>query len=185
MAKTLTYIAHPNLEEKSLSNKIIIDNLREKFADMEIRDLTKLYPDFKIDVEAEQKKLIEADVIVFQFPFFWYSIPAILKHFLDEVFTYGFAYGSTGDKLKGKKFILSFTIGGPEESYSSASFNREPIVEYLKPLVQTASLSGMEYLDPIFTHGMIYIPGVYNVKEEVEERARGHAKRLSDVLLKL
>ncbi|MEH8026365.1 NAD(P)H-dependent oxidoreductase [Gallibacterium anatis] len=60
---------------------------------------------------AEQNRLMQADTIVLQFPFYWYSYPALLKKWVDEVFVYSFAHGSTGDKVKGKKLVMSFTTG--------------------------------------------------------------------------
>ena len=178
MSKVTMIVGHPNLNGGSLANKIIVDRVQE-LADVEVCDLTALYPDFHFDVEREQVKLLESDVIILQFPFFWYSIPGILKHWLDEILTYGFAYGSTGDKLKGKKLIVSSTIGGPEESYNGEDgYNSFTIEDFMKPLVQTARLTQMVYKDPVITHSMTYIPNVYNVKEEVEARAVDHADRL-------
>ncbi len=177
MNKTLVIVGHPDLSSGSIANRIIVDRLAS-IDDVEVRDLQTLYPDFKIDVEAEQAALLEADTIVFQFPFYWYSVPGILKEWLDQVFTYGFAYGSTGTKLHGKRLIVSTTVGGPEESYGRGSFNTYSIDELLVPLKQTAILAGMSFQTPVVTHSMVYIPNKYNVKEEVEGRARDHAERL-------
>ena len=102
MHHTLVICGHPDLSNGSLANRIIVDRL-ESEEHLELRDLKTLYPDFKIDVKAEQETLMKADTIVFQHPFYWYGLPGILKEWIDRVFEYGFAYGSTGDKLKGKK----------------------------------------------------------------------------------
>jgi putative NADPH-quinone reductase len=115
--KTLMILAHPDLE-KSIANKRIAKTLVAQIENVELRDIFSLYPDYKINVEAEQKALLEADTGVFQYPFWWYNMPAILKAWFDEVFNFNFAYGPEGDKLKGKNFMLSFTIGGPEDAYS-------------------------------------------------------------------
>lgn len=79
-----------------------------------MRDIFQLYPDYKIDVSAEQKALLRHDTIILQYPMFWFNMPAILKLWFDEVFTYQFAYGSQGDKLKDKKVIISMTVGQKE-----------------------------------------------------------------------
>ena len=179
--KTLIILAHPNIET-SLANKTIITKIRAERKDVVIRNIMKLYPNFKIDAKAEQAVLLKYDNIVFQFPFFWYNTPAILKHWFDIVFEYQFAYGSEGDKLKGKNFQLSFTVGGPEESYKSTGYNTFEISELIKNLEQTAYLAQMHYLPPIYTHSMVYIEGVYNVKEEVIERTNTHAERLLKVI---
>ncbi len=175
--KVLIIFAHPDVENGSIANRIII-NEAKNVEDVEIRNLYQMYPDFKIDVESEQKALIESDVIIFQYPFYWYSIPGILKEWLDKVFLYGFAYGSAGDKLNGKEFLISTTVGGPVDAYQEGGYNNFTIEELLKPLEQTANLAGMKFNKPLVTHDMIYIPDVYNKKEEVEQRARAHAGML-------
>ena len=96
----------------------------------------------------------------------------------EVTFEYGFAYGSTGTKLHGKDFLISTTVGGPRDAYEKDGYNHFTMEELLRPLEQLAYLTGMTFHDPIVSHGMIYVPGVYNVKEEVEARAREHAERL-------
>ncbi|WP_086969934.1 NAD(P)H-dependent oxidoreductase [Vibrio coralliirubri] len=184
MSKTLVISGHPNLAE-SYTNTLIIDTLETQMADVSIRRLDTLYPDYKIDVEAEQAALIEADVIVLQFPFYWYSAPALLKKWLDDVMTFNFAYGPEGNKLKGKDLFLSFTIGGPKESYDPLSYNHFTIEQLMFPLQQTAYLAGMNYRPPVYTHGMVYIPNVYNKLEDVQARAKQHASRLMDEVRKV
>ncbi len=181
--KTLIIFAHPDVESGSIANKIIINKVKN-MEEVEIRNLYQMYPDFKIDVESEQKALIEADLIIFQFPFYWYSVPGILKEWLDKVFLYGFAYGSTGDKLKGKEFLISTTIGGPVDAYQEGGYNNFTIQELLRPLEQTANLAGMKFHRPLITHNMIYIAGVYNEQNEVEQRAKEHACKLLEFIEK-
>lgn len=67
------------------------------------------------EVKAEQAKVKAADFVLFQFPVWWFSMPAILKGWVDRVFSRGFAY-STGRKyesghFKGKRAMLSLTTG--------------------------------------------------------------------------
>ena len=175
--KVLIIFAHPDVENGSIANRIIINEVKN-VKDVEVRNLYQMYPGFKIDAEAEQKALIESDVIILQYPFHWYSIPGILKEWLDKVFLYGFAYGSAGDKLNGKEFLVSTTVGGPDGSYQETGHNRFTIEDFLKPLQQTAKLTGMKFNKPLVTHNMVYIPGVYNERDDVEERARAHAGML-------
>lgn len=175
--KTLVILAHPELEN-SIANKRIAQELKNKREDIEIRDIMALYPDYKIDIEAEQKALLTADTIIFQYPFWWYNMPAILKQWFDYVFNFNFAFGPEGDKLKGKNFLLSFTVGGPNDSYSPLGYNHFRISDFVKPMEQTAYLAQMNYLEPIYEHGMVFIPGVYNTKEAVEEKADDLVNRL-------
>ena len=107
------------------------------------------------DVAAEQEKLLWADAVVFQFPLWWYSVPAILKGWFDRVFTFRFAYGvgehsdvRYGDRfgegrLVGKRALLSVTIGGSESSYAERGING-PIDDLLFPI----------------QHGTLYHPGM-------------------------
>lgn len=179
--KTLVILAHPELE-KSIANKRIAEGLKSKNCNVEVRDIFSLYPEYKIDIEAEQNALLEADTIIFQYPFWWYNMPAILKHWFDMVFNFNFAYGPEGDKLKSKNFQLSFTIGGPADSYSPLGYNHFRIEELTKPMEQTAYLAQMNFLPPVYEYGMVYIPGVYNTQEAVEERADNQVQRLLNVI---
>jgi len=181
MKKTVVVLAHPSIEKRSLANKIIIEKIRV-LEGVKIKNLYSEYPSFKFNIEAEQAALIEAESIIFQFPFYWYGVPGILKEWIDQVFTYGFAFGSTGDQLKGKQFLVSTTVGGPEDAYKAGGNNNFPINDLLKPLQQMANLTGMKYNTPIVSHSMIFVPGVYNKKEEVEQRAREHAARLANYI---
>jgi len=178
MSKVVVISGHPNLES-SYTNKVILEQLKEKIESIDIRRLDDMYPDYQIDVEQEQNALLDADVVVLQFPFYWYSMPALLKKWVDDVMAFNFAYGPEGDKLKGKALIISTTIGGPAESYDPLGYNHFTIEQLLYPIQQTAYLAGMNYQKPVYTNGMVYIPGVYNTQEGVETKAVEHAERLS------
>lgn len=177
MSHVVVISGHPKLEE-SWTNKVILQQLENNIDSVDIRRLDSLYPDYKIDVEAEQAALVKADIIVFQYPYYWYSVPALMKKWIDDVFAFNFAFGPEGDKLKNKQLILSFTVGGPEESYDPLGYNHFTIEQLSHPLQQLCYLSGMVYQAPIYTHRMVYIPGVYNTQDEVEARALNHSTRL-------
>jgi len=181
MKRVTVIVGHPDLLGGSLANRVIVEKLR-RYPDVRIRDLKALYPDFVIDVGSEQEALLNTDTLVLQYPFYWYSVPGILKEWMDRVLTHGFAFGSEGTKLRGKDLVLSVTVGGPEESYKEGGFNSYTMDELLKPLRQLSNLTRMNYLQPVISYSMIFIPDVYNVKEEVEERAREHADRLINAL---
>ncbi len=105
------------------------------------------YPDFEIDVDREQQLLLQHDRIIFQFPLYWYSVPPLLKKWLDDVLTYNFAYGSRGDKLKGKDLQLLVSVGGKQKFYSGFDIFSS-IPDLLKPFQLTANLVQMNYLVP-------------------------------------
>ncbi|BES84397.1 hypothetical protein PEC302107_38210 [Pectobacterium araliae] len=97
----LVILAHPNIEN-SIANKSITTELQHSLSDIEIRDIFQLNPNYKINVKEEQAALLRHNLIILQYPMYWYNTPAILKIWFDQVFTYQFAYGSKGDKLKNK-----------------------------------------------------------------------------------
>lgn len=179
MQNVLIISGHPNLEASN-ANKAILEQTLKLLPDAEVSRLDLLYPDFKIDVQAEQEKLLRANIVVWQFPFHWYALPALMKKYLDDVYVYGFAHGSTGDKLKGKKLILSFTTGATEDLYNYGKAMNYPVSDFMPPLIQTAKLCQMELQTPIYSMGMQYVPGVYPAETLalVKAKAKEHAERL-------
>jgi len=111
-------------------------------------DLYAEYPRFNIDIDKEQQRLTNHDIVIFQFPLYWYSTPAILKEWQDLVLEYGFAYGTDGNALTGKNFLCAITAGGKKEAYCAQGYNHFNLRELLQPLEQTATLTGMKYLPP-------------------------------------
>lgn len=175
----LLILGHPDIE-KSLANKTIVEELENSGLDLEIRNLSKLYPDYNINTEAEQEALLKHQNIVFQYPLYWYNMPAILKHWFDVVFTYQFAYGSKGDKLKGKNFIPSFTVGAPESEYHTLGEHHFRIYEFCKNLEQTAYYTQMNYVEPFYFHGTSVNAGY--TEEDVKVKARTQGKKLAEML---
>ncbi|MCC5802847.1 NAD(P)H-dependent oxidoreductase [Rossellomorea vietnamensis] len=150
--KTLVLVGHPAIEESRM-NKAWADRL-EKEENITVHHLYKEYPDMKIDVEREQHLLLGHDRIVFQFPFYWYSTPAILKEWQDQVLQYGWAYGSEGTKLHGKEFLVVTSTGGPAGAYQSGGYNHYSMSELLKPLQAMANLTGMTFLPAYAEQGV-------------------------------
>ena len=74
----LLILAHPSFTE-SVANKTIVDELSRTQTDLEIRHIHDLYPDYQIDIAAEQSALLRHELIILQCPMYWFSIPAILK----------------------------------------------------------------------------------------------------------
>ncbi|MDW5498246.1 NAD(P)H-dependent oxidoreductase [Pseudomonas lundensis] len=106
------------------------------------------------DIELEQEKLRWADTVILQFPLWWFSMPAILKGWVERVYAYGFAYGvgehsdsRWGDRygegtLAGKRAMLIVTTGGWESHYAARGING-PIDDILFPI----------------QHGILHYPG--------------------------
>ena len=155
MKNVLIVSGHTNLAA-SVANKTILDTLHARLPEAEIVRLDELYPDFKIDVEAEQERLLRTDIIVLQFPVFWYSAPSILERWMEETFQHGFSHGNTGDKLKGKKLVLSFTTGAPEAMYRHDGPMGYTIDEFLPCYKATCRLCQMEFAGYVYTGGVSY-----------------------------
>lgn len=150
-ARILVLFAHPALE-KSRVNKYLVSSVKS-LPGVTFNDLYEHYPEFDVDVHREQKLLLEHDIIVLQHPFYWYSTPPILKQWEDLVLEHGWAYGSNGTKLRGKKMLTVITTGGGEDAYRRGGHNNYTIGELLAPIAQTAKLCGMEYLPPFVAYG--------------------------------
>lgn len=179
MKNVLIISGHTHIEQSN-ANKAILEEVKNLLPNAEISELATLYPDFKINIEAEQEKLRKADVIVWQFPVFWYSLPALLKKWLDDVFTYGFAYGVPETELRGKKIILSFTTASPEEAYQKGGAQNYEFSDFLNTHRQTATLCQLDFQEPVISYGMMYIPGMMpeEVLDQVKANAKAHAERL-------
>lgn len=116
-------------------------------------DLYAEYPRMDIDADREQRRLADHDAVIFLFPLFWYSTPALLKEWQDIVLEHGWAYGEGGTALQGKLFLAALTAGGQEAAYAADGHNHFPVRTLLSPLEQTADLCGMVYLPPLALFG--------------------------------
>jgi NAD(P)H dehydrogenase (quinone) len=112
---------------------------------------------FVPDLKAEMDKLVWADFVIFQFPLWWFSLPGILKGWVDRVFAMGFSYGpqqrhETGI-FRGKRAMLSFTTGGPPATYVPGGANGD-INELLRHIQYGMfHFVGMEVLPPFIAYG--------------------------------
>lgn len=178
MKNILIVSGHPVLRE-STANRVILENL-SKVTGVVIVDIMTLYPDGHINVEDEQQRLLKADLIILQFPFVWYGMPSHMKGWLEKVFSYGFAFGPGGDKLKNKKLLLSITLGGSIEAFSAKGQHRYSVETFLRPLELFVSYCGMHYLTPVYSHEMSSTPGVND--NIVSEKAVVHARRVMRII---
>src|SRR5688572_10508134 len=90
-AAVLVLYCHP-MPHRSRVNRALLDAIRG-VAGVTVHDLYETYPDFALDIAWEQLLLARHRVVVFQHPFYWYSTPALLKEWQDQVLTFGWAYG--------------------------------------------------------------------------------------------
>ena len=153
MARLIVYYAHPG-HPYSQSNRPMAD-VAAAVDGITFVDLYRDYPRFDINADVEQQRLLDHDVILFQFPMFWYSTPSIIKEWQDLVLEHGFAYGAGGDKLGGKTLMLAITAAGPEDAYSAGGYQHYPMRDFLRPLEQTARLCEMRFAAPYVLYGSL------------------------------
>ena len=169
--EVLVLVAHPQLEQSRVNRRLM---RAAASVGVQVRDLYALYPDYLIDIEAEQAALARAKLVVWQHPIHWYSMPPLMKLWLDEVLAFGWAYGPGGDALRGKDLWLVASTGGPEDSYRPQSYNRYFFEAFMPPYEQTAALCGMRFLPPMLLHG------AHRVSEaETSGHATLYAQRLA------
>jgi glutathione-regulated potassium-efflux system ancillary protein KefG len=151
LTPVLILFAHPAFE-RSRVHRQLVDAVVE-LPGVTFHDLYEAYPDFDVDVKREQELLNAHEVVVLQHPFYWYSTPPLIKQWEDLVLEHGWAYGTGGTALHGKRLLSAISTGGPQRAYHADGYNRFGIRELLAPLEQTARLCGMEYLPPFVVFG--------------------------------
>jgi len=174
MARVLILFAHPALH-RSRVNRALARAVQE-LDGVTFRDLYEVYPDLHIIASSEQRLLEAHDIIVFQFPFYWYSTPAILKEWQDVVLEHGWAYGRSGVALRGKRLLCAVTTGGREAAYQPDGYNRFTMRQLLAPLEQTAFLCGMDFAPPFVVHGTHAL-----TDRQIGEHARDWARVVSAI----
>lgn len=172
--KTLVILAHPDID-RAYVNKRWKQELEKYPNDIVIHEIYKEYPGWKIDVEKEQQLLEGHDLIILQFPIYWYSYPPLLKKWLDDVFTHGWAYGSKGNKLNGKKFGIAMSIGDREENYTHTGSIGFTVEELISPFKATAAHVGAVAL-PYFS---VFRASFQISSEEVDQSARDFMEYIS------
>lgn len=151
MNRVLILFAHPRFE-KSKYNRTLLDGI-ERIEGVTVHDLYEDYPNFNISIEREKALLIAHDVLVWHFPFYMFSAPALMKQWMDTVLEHGWAHGSQGNALAGKTALVTLTAGGSREVYAPTGHYLHTLREFLLPFEQTALLCKMRYLPPFAVHG--------------------------------
>lgn len=153
-APVVVIAAHPQLEHSRVTLALMDAATQPALArQVQVRDLYALYPDYHIDVAAEQATLAAARLVVWLHPIHWYGMTPLLKLWIDAVLAFGWAYGPGGHALAGKDLWLVASTGSTAESYSAQGHHRHPFEAFLPPYEQTAALCGMSFLPPLLLHG--------------------------------
>ena len=117
-----------------------------------VHDLYETYPDFYIDVAREHAMIAQAGLLVFLHPLQWYSMPSLMKEWVDLVFHDSWAPGRKGAAAAGKGCWLVTTTGSPAADFAPGARHGRPFGDYLAPFEQTAALCGMEWIEPHVLH---------------------------------
>lgn len=148
--KTLVNIFHPDLSASKV-NRAWAERL-EREPNITVRKLYEIYPDGKIDVAAEQAQVEAHDGLVLQFPVYWFNCPPLLKQWLDDVLTYGWAYGSTGKALSGRKTGIAVSLGAPAADYPAQGAVGHTVAEALRAFELSMRYCNADWQPPFAFH---------------------------------
>ena len=162
--RALVIVAHPDLHGRSRVNRRWAEELAAHPDEFVVHDLfaalpagseSGLAPD---DVAREQELLAAHDLVVFQFPVFWYSCPPLLRAWMDAVYSLGWAYGGDralpgepGRMVAGKHFACAVSAGDVEEHYRPGEAVGFSMDEVLAPFWATANYLEASYEPHAFT----------------------------------
>lgn len=149
--RTLVLVFHPHLD-RSRVNRALMD-VAAGVDGVTVVDEYAQYPDFVVDAAREQALIESHDRIVLQFPFYWYSSPALLKQWEDVVLQAGWAYGGRR-ALVGKEFMVAVSTGSPAESYARDGSHVRTMEELLSPFETTFRHTHATYLEPFLVQGV-------------------------------
>ncbi|GEL15191.1 NAD(P)H-dependent oxidoreductase [Pediococcus cellicola] len=150
--KTLIVVAHPKLVESGTQQFLKMSLKTSQDVTWHVLEKNSI----SLNVAAEQKLLQSHDRIIFQFPLYWYSAPALLKHWEDEVLTRNFVYGA-GQSLQGKELGIVVSTGDAKQGFSAGGSENYTLSELLKPYQALALKAGMKYLSPFSIFQFAYL----------------------------
>ncbi|KEA49991.1 NAD(P)H dehydrogenase [Mangrovibacter sp. MFB070] len=147
--KTLVIVSHPYVSQSRVIQAL--QSTAEELSNTVVRNLEFLYgnPVQGFDIQAEQSACEEADRIVFMYPTHWFNLTPALKTWLNEVWTYGWAFGPGGNALKGKELLVVTSAGASEYTYSHAGLVDSTMDEVLTPVRASALYVGMTFASPL------------------------------------
>ncbi|MCD8739839.1 NAD(P)H-dependent oxidoreductase [Mucilaginibacter roseus] len=152
--KTLVIVTHPNINDSVINKKWVEELLKfpERYT---VHQLYEVYPDEKIDILTEQRLVEQYEKIVFQFPYYWFNCPSLLKKWLDEVLTHGWAYGSkSGYQMKNKKIALAISLGVERDELCESGLYKYTLQELTRPFELSFEYIKADYQKPFAFYGM-------------------------------
>ncbi|MBG9984495.1 NAD(P)H-dependent oxidoreductase [Aerococcaceae bacterium DSM 111022] len=147
MDKTLIIVAHPELGESS-SQQFLIES-GEFWTEADYLDLNSLYETEEFDLVRERERILSYDRLFFQFPLYWYQAPAILKRWLDDMFTMDANGQAFLKAIRFKELGLIVSVGIKEDHFQVGAREGRTISEMLVPYEMLANAMDWKYL-PVF-----------------------------------
>ncbi|WP_085315435.1 NAD(P)H-dependent oxidoreductase [Derxia lacustris] len=152
MSSTLVLVFHPRLAD-SRANRALM-NAAAGIDGASVVDMAADCPDGRIDADRAVARLLAADRVVLQFPLQWYSAPALLRAWQDEVLTRMFyVRAEEGARLAGRALRLAVTAGNVPEAYCADGVNGFALDQLLLPFAATARRCGLAYAEPFVLYG--------------------------------
>lgn len=106
------------------------------------------------DVRKEKQRLEEADLIVFQFPLWWFTCPSMLHAYFERVLLPGWSHYTDKPALKGKKVLISVSTGAKEEDYVPGKGGSiKQILHHM--VVGTLGYIGTQVLEPLVLYNVL------------------------------
>ncbi len=151
--KTLVLVAHPQVDDSATQEflKTSADYLPEVIW----HPIDALYQSGHFDQQREQQLLWQFDRIIFQFPMYWYSAPASLKQYMDDVFTRNYVIAK--QHLKGTELGLAISLGDAVSDFQAGGREKFTISELMRPFEAFANKAGMVYLKPFIINQFGYL----------------------------
>lgn len=179
----LIVYAHP-YPRHSRTNLAMLQAL-DDMPGVRVRSLYDLYPDFHIDVAAEQAALADASLVVWQHPMHWYGAPPLFGQWMDKVLEHGWAYGVGGAALRGKPLMWAVTTGGAADDFTRCADTDLTVLA--QPLRSAAELCGMQWLPPYAVHSAVTLDGLElaAVAASYRELLSGHAAAVRPAMMEV
>lgn len=167
---------NPVSDRKNFTSRKDPDYYKQQIEEMHASEVMGFAP----DLEAEMQKVEACDLMIWQFPLWWFSVPGILKGWVDRVFAMGRFYGMgrvyERGVFRGKRAMLSLTTGGPAESYQKNGVNGD-IYGILRPIHRgMLQFPGFDVLAPEIVYGP-----VHQTTQEREGILAAYAERLKNI----
>ena len=172
MKKTLVLFAHPFFEY-STSNVELVKVYRNQ-DHLEFKDLYEEFADFHITTFRERKRIREFERLVFHFPLIWFSIPPLLKLWIDEVFDMTWS-PEVNHPLQNKDAVIIVTVGGKEINYTENGLYKTTITELLQSLTLSLNVNNIKVSDFII---------VYDADDLEKEELREISQKIQQTLEK-